>query len=68
MSNLLQKDKLRPVPKSIALLYSNNPLDTSYYRKKAVSFISALEQSTGTTINSVRLVSTSDKARNVGQI
>ena len=47
---LLQKDKLRPVPKSIALLYSNNPLDTSYHRKKAVSFISALEQSTGTTI------------------
>lgn len=48
---LLHKNKLRPVPKSIALLYSNSPLDTSYYRKKAVSFISALEQSTGTKIN-----------------
>lgn len=47
---LLHKNKLRPVPKSIALLYSNSPLDTSYYRKKAVSFISALEQSTGTKI------------------
>ena len=47
---LLHKNKLRPVPKSIALLYSNNPLDTSYYRKKAVSFMSALEQSTGTKI------------------
>ena len=47
---LLHKNKLRPVPKSISLLYSNNPLDTSYYRKKAVSFISALEQSTGTKI------------------
>ena len=48
---LLHKKKLRLVPKSIALLYSNSPLDTSYYRKKAVSFISALEQSTGTQIS-----------------
>ena len=46
----MHKQKLRPVPKAIALLYSNNHSDTSYYRKKAVSFISALEQATGSKI------------------
>ena len=48
--DMLHKHKLRPVPKAIALLYSNNHSDTSYYRKKAVSFISALEQATGSEI------------------
>ena len=48
--DMLHKHKLRPVPKAIALLYSNNPSDTSYHRKKALSFISALEQATGSEI------------------
>ena len=52
-TDYIHKPKLRPVPKSIALLYSNNSLDTSYYRKKAASFISALEQATGTEITSL---------------